>query len=315
VVAARHILIGVALVGWAGCGKLVGIHGGVLADGAAGAGGTSSGGSSGQGGSGTGGGSPGGGGGSGGNTGGSGGIDAAADPGADRVSADVVTDVANPMDLPPEVPACFNEPIREGKAFGFLGGPNVSGGMGLCSYPNSRLPTNRYYGALDTRLLGVMPPVACGACLQVKSGDKQVEVVIIDGIGPIAPTPRYTISIEPNAVAKLGAAPNSNPDVQFQIIPCSFPEKIATIFDTATVVSTKVLVLNHRTRLTGVQIFAGGMWRDLSRERDNRWAAPFLVSATSNRMRFIDSSDKALEVLSVPFTDYSDTGMQIPPCP
>jgi len=216
--------------------------------------------------------------------------------------------------LPPEVPACFNEPVREGKAYGFLGGPNLNGGVGICSYPNTRLPTNRYYGAMDSRLMGITPPVLCGACLQIKSGNNQVEVVIIDAITNIAPAPRYTISIEPNAVAKLGAAPNSNPDVQFQIVPCSFPEKLATIFDTATVVSTKVLVLHHRTRLTGVQIMSGVNWRDLTRERDNRWAAPFLVSGTSNRMRFIDSSDKVLEV-NVPFTDYSDTGMQIPPCP
>jgi hypothetical protein len=32
-------------------------------------------------------------------------------------------------------------------------------------------------------------------------------------------------------------------------------------------------------------------------------------------MRFIDSSDKVLEVMSVPFTAYSDLGVQIPPCP
>jgi hypothetical protein len=293
-----------ALVGWTGCGKLVGIHGGVLTDGSAGAGGTSSGGGSGS--AGTGGSGSGG-------TSGSGGSDAAGDPGADRVNADVVTDTANPIDLPPEVPACFKEPIREGRAFGFLAGPNLNGGVGLCSYPNPRLPTNRYYGAMDNRLLGNFASL-CGVCLQVKSGNSQVEVVMIDGIDGITTLPRYSISIEPNALARLGAAPNSNPDVQFQIVPCSFPEKLATIFDTATVVSTKVLVLNHRTRLTGVQILMGSTWRDLTRERDNRWTAAFLVSGTSNRMRFIDSSDKALEV-NVPFTDYSDTGMQIPPCP
>lgn len=310
----------VTLLGWAGCGKLVGIHDSHLADGSAvGTGDTGADRPSGDRMTGAGG--------SGGGGGGSGGSGGSGSGGAVDGRTDAVTDVvADTMTMPdtnrPDIPFCVNEPVHDGRVIEFGGGPNMGGGVGSCSFPNSSLPAaTRYYGGLDNRLFEVMPKTGCGVCVKVTAGTKQVEVFIIDGVNGGTAPPR-TVAIERNALIALGGVGGGTIEsVNFQVVPCSFQDttKIQALFD-ITIPMTRVLVLDHRTRLTGVQVLASnGVWRSLTRQTDNRWlTAGFMVNNTATQqMRFIDSSNRTIDAPAVPFTTaFSSTGVQFPStCP
>jgi hypothetical protein len=220
------------------------------------------------------------------------------------------------VDTGPAPPACRKEPVYQGPVLSFSGGPNFGDGkgVGLCGFPNDRLPKGHFFGAVDTALF--KDSQACGACVHVENADGTItaDVQIIDLVDPI-------LSIGDKHVVTIDAAVHDrfsitgNPEVKFRFVPCDVTGNVAVQFDATTTEGSSLLVMNHRTALADVQIQTAGGWKKLMRTRFNRWNIPGKISGTANSLRFTDTSDRTVDAADVPFVGaLQDVGVQLPSC-
>ncbi|MEA2699872.1 MAG: expansin [Myxococcales bacterium] len=214
-------------------------------------------------------------------------------------------------------PACHVEPVYQGPVLSFSGGPNFGDGkgVGLCGYPNDKLPKGHFFGAVDTALF--KDSQACGACVHVENADGTItaDVQIIDLVDPVLPIgEKHVVTID--AVAHDRFSITGNPEVKFRFVPCDVTGNVAVQFDATTTQGSSLLVMNHRTALADVQIQTAEGWKKLMRTRFNRWNIPGKISGTTNSLRFIDTSDRTVDATDVPFLPIlEDVGVQLPPCP
>ncbi|HEX3697873.1 MAG TPA: hypothetical protein VH374_21040 [Polyangia bacterium] len=219
-------------------------------------------------------------------------------------------------DATPPGETCRTEPVYTGPMLIFAGGPNFGAGdgVGLCGYPNDKLPKGKFFGAVDTALFANAQ--TCGACMRLENADATVtaEVQIIDLVDPLLPlADGHVLSVD-KAVSDLFGA-GGNPVVKYRVVPCDVSGNIQVQLDSTTIQGSSVLVMNQRTVVSAVQIQTVDGWRALTRTPFNRWAVPFAISGKSNTIRFTDTSERSVDAPAVPFVDgLQDTGVQLPPC-
>ncbi|HXI59738.1 MAG TPA: hypothetical protein VNO55_26910 [Polyangia bacterium] len=222
------------------------------------------------------------------------------------------------VDTGPAPAACRKEPIYQGPVLSFSGGPNFGDGkgVGLCGFPNDKLPKGHFFGAVDTALF--KDSQACGACVHVENADGTItaDVQIIDLVDPVLSIgEKHVVTIDAAAHDRFSVT--GNPDVKFHFVPCDVTGNVAVQFDATTTEGSSLLVMNHRTALADVQIqTSGGAWKKLMRTHFNRWNIPGKISGTANSLRFIDTSDRSVDAADVPFVALlQDVGVQLPGCP
>jgi hypothetical protein len=218
----------------------------------------------------------------------------------------------------PDGTMCPGALSMTGTVYQFTAGPNTTkAGMGVCSFPNSILPTaGHFYGAVEGALLGTAE--RCGVCMRVQLGQRSVEVTIIDVIQPLPSAHGFTLAIDAAASSVL-SAPGLNLDVQFAFVPCTDPGNIQVAFSSAT--DPSVLVLGHRNQLASIRIATGNAsTTPLTRQVYNVWRPPggFMGSGGVVTLELTDilGNTVILPNLAVS-TSFADTGGQfpLPQCP
>jgi hypothetical protein len=221
------------------------------------------------------------------------------------------------VDTGPGPAACRTEPVYQGPVLSFSGGPNFGDGkgVGLCGFPNDKLPKGHFFGAVDTALF--KDSQACGACVHVENADGTIsaDVQIIDLVDPVLSIgDKHVVTIDAAAHDRFSVT--GNPDVKFHFVPCDVTGNVAVQFDATTVQGSSLLVMNHRTALADVQIQTAEGWKKLMRTRFNHWNIPGKISGTANSLRFIDTSDRMVDAIDVPFVGaLQDVRVQLPVCP
>lgn len=209
---------------------------------------------------------------------------------------------------------CQNQPTYTAPLIIFAGGPNFGSGaaVGLCGFPNDKLPKDRFYGALDGALFAQAQ--ACGACVRIESMDGKVtaDVQIIDRVDPLLPLGGHFVSADAEV---HGRFPGNNPDVRFHFVPCDVQGNIQVQFDATTTTGSSLLVMNQRTALTGVQVSTTAGWKPLARTLFNRWPIPFAINDKKNGLRFIDTNGRMVDAPDISFTgELQDSHAQFPAC-
>ncbi|HEY2900271.1 MAG TPA: hypothetical protein VGL59_06835 [Polyangia bacterium] len=219
-------------------------------------------------------------------------------------------------DATPPGEGCRTETVYTGPVLIFAGGPNFGAGtgVGLCGYPNDKLPKGKFFGAVDTTLFASAQ--TCGACVRLENADATVtaDVQIIDLVDPLTPIASgHVLSVDKAVSDRFGAG--GNPVVKYRIVPCDVSGNIQVQFDSTTVQGSSVLVMNQRTVVSAMEIQTVDGWKALTRTPFNRWAVPFAISGKSNTIRFTDTSERSVDAPAVPFAgELQDTGVQLPPC-
>lgn len=255
------------------------------------------------------------------------GVDGGGAADSDATVVDVAPDQAEGTDGPPDVGgdvgsdtgpavACKQESALSGPLLVYAGGPNFGSGaaVGVCGYPNKQLPAGRFFGAVDTALFA--GAAACGACVHLQNADGTItaDVQIIDQVNPALPTTGHVLSVD-RAVHDMFATGGSDPVVQYRFVPCGVSGNIQVQFDTNTVSGSSLLIMNHRNPLADVEIETATGWKPLIRTPFNRWVIPFIISGSSNNVRFADTSQRSVDAVALPFSaGLQDSGVQLPPC-
>ena len=172
-----------------------------------------------------------------------------------------------------------------------------------CGYPTDSLP--KYYGAINDAQYATAD--VCGACVEITSGGKTLEVEIVDEC-PLVGNETWCyagsnhIDLNPAAFEYFSPKVTGVFEMTWKFVPCSSPGDLSyTIKAGSSIYWTGILIRNHPVPLASVEV-AGpdGVFQALTQQEYNYWLLETGFGTGPYTLRVIDTSGAVLEKTGIP---------------